>query len=418
MSLWSSLVRRLFRGKPADVDFLRRTNRRSRPPEQRVQLAVERLEDRLAPAVASSLTANVLTVTESAANDHAYLRVNGGNIDVANNSSFTGATSYTATNVHAIAINDTGGSHSGQAASMIGSAGFSLSSTFTTSGIESLDVDQAISASSVSGDATAVNVTPGTGNAGGTIQNGIDLSASGASIFVAAGTYTVGAAVNVNNTEIVSDGGSSAVSITVSGGGLNFSTSGSQYNINLNSTSSYDQLTATGGGSTIALGGNVTLGLSMGSSVYLNDTYTILTAPSVTGQFTNGTSISSGGYTFGIAYNSGTVVLTCTAVPTSSTVYVNDNWTNTTAGADADGSGALSAIYGRTAFNSIATGLSELSSGGTLYVEGGSYSSAFTAGSGVGSIHVIHDTDNRVHPSHSHRYRRRHAQCQHHHRAG
>src|ERR1700736_1342665 len=51
---------------------------------QRVRLMVETLEDRLAPAITTSFdaAAHALTVNLSAVGDHAYLRVNAGNIAV------------------------------------------------------------------------------------------------------------------------------------------------------------------------------------------------------------------------------------------------------------------------------------------------------------------------------------------------
>jgi hypothetical protein len=157
--------------------------RQSRPRWDCYRLTLDRLEDRLVPAVSSSLTTGILSVNLSAANDHAYLQVSGGNVQVADNALFTGGASYAASGVSGISVSNTAAA-ANQEVTFTGGTAFALSGSLNISGVQTTDVDQAISAGTSNGDAATVNVA-----ASGKIQTGVNLAASGATVNVAAGTY-------------------------------------------------------------------------------------------------------------------------------------------------------------------------------------------------------------------------------------
>ncbi len=156
---------------------------------QRVRLMVETLEDRLAPAITTSFdaAAHELTVNLGAVGDHAYLRVNAGNIAVGTtdggNNILPGQAGVTS-----ILIKDTG-TNAGQAVTFSASGG-GFTQNIQTSGIESAELLQTI-AGTVTGDASIVTVM-----SPGQIQHGIDVAASGALINVAAGSFTEVVQVN------------------------------------------------------------------------------------------------------------------------------------------------------------------------------------------------------------------------------
>ncbi len=170
------------------------------PRNRRVQLSFDMLEDRLAPSVSSILSGSTLDVSLSAANDHAYLRVNAGFVQVDSSNQFrptdAAFAQYPTASVNAIAVSNTGAA-ANQEVTFTGGTAFSLSSTLTVSGVQTTDVNQAISASSISGDATTVNVA-----APGSIQNGIDLATSGATVNVAAGTYVANGSTIVSGSAV------------------------------------------------------------------------------------------------------------------------------------------------------------------------------------------------------------------------
>jgi parallel beta-helix repeat protein len=149
---------------------------------QRIHLAAEMLEDRLTPTVSAmfDMASGTLTVDLSAPGDQAFVRDTGGAIDVGTTN---GGHDVLAgqTGVQHIIVQDTG-ANANQAVTFNGSTPFAAS--VQTTGIETGNVNEAITGT-VTGDATTVNVTTP-----GTIQNGINLAASGATVNVAAGTYT------------------------------------------------------------------------------------------------------------------------------------------------------------------------------------------------------------------------------------
>ena len=120
--------------------------------------SLERLEDRTLLAVNPVLSGGgtLLTVTLTLNNDHAYVRVNGADIDVANNATFSspggGNTSTTfvgaAATVTSIVVTESA-ARTGTTVTFL-SGTFLLSSSLSSTGIETVEFNTAISAASVS----------------------------------------------------------------------------------------------------------------------------------------------------------------------------------------------------------------------------------------------------------------------------
>src|SRR5687767_9668547 len=94
---------RLFRTK-----FISRTHARPNTQSKRCRPLAELLENRLAPAVNGVLNGSTLTVNLGAPGDQAFLRVNGTNIEVDDNTGFTSPQTFSAATVTNIQVMDTG----------------------------------------------------------------------------------------------------------------------------------------------------------------------------------------------------------------------------------------------------------------------------------------------------------------------
>lgn len=165
-----------------------RKHQSSKRQSQRLRPVVELLESRLAPALTATQVDGLLTVTLDAAGDHAFLRVNGVDaegrvlIEVDDNAAFSSPQTFIDVTVTSILVDDTGTNANQQVTFATGSDVFDESVTST--GVETANLNQVIQGT-ITGDATTVNVT-----APGEIQDGIDIAATGATVTVAAGTYT------------------------------------------------------------------------------------------------------------------------------------------------------------------------------------------------------------------------------------
>src|SRR5438045_1404266 len=103
MAMWTHLKQLL-------PSLSRKTSHRKRSLVQRrrIRLVAEQLEDRLAPAITASWDpAGILTVNLSAAGDHAFLKVDAGNIDVGTSEGGTDIVSNQA-GVTSLVIRDSG----------------------------------------------------------------------------------------------------------------------------------------------------------------------------------------------------------------------------------------------------------------------------------------------------------------------
>ncbi|WP_425616402.1 beta strand repeat-containing protein [Anatilimnocola sp. NA78] len=261
--------------------------------------------------------------------------------------------------------------------------------------------------------------TSGTGELQGVIPNNtvatnVTKSGTGTWILSGANTYTgattvnggllllngaaaAASAITVNSTGTLGGSGSTAGAITVaSGGTLNpggaagatgklSSTAavtfaaGSTYAFQLGADTTpgttYDQLTSTGN---ITLTGASLTGSLLGTFVSGTSNYDIITttgAGVISGTFAglnHNDFVYIGGQKFQIQYTPTSVRLVDQNVSVStSTVYVNNNWANTTLEADADGGGVLSAQYGVTAFADIQSAINALPvAGGTVVIQG------------------------------------------------
>ncbi len=151
------------------------------------RLFLEPLEDRRMLAVTADFDGGLLTVSLSEANDHAFISYDDGNIRVG--TSDGGDDVYDdLDNITAILVEDTG-ANADQAVTFSGTntitatGGGNLDSV-TVTGIETANVNQLISVTTISGDADEANVAEP-----GRIQHGVDLAAASATVSVAAGTY-------------------------------------------------------------------------------------------------------------------------------------------------------------------------------------------------------------------------------------
>jgi len=127
-------------------------------------------------------------------------------------------------------------------------AAITTAGTFTTTNLDTANLNADFAASSISGDASLVNVA-----APGQIQDGIDLSASGAMVNVATGTYT-GNVSTAGKAIALSPGATSPGRVAING---NLTLDGDDtlvMDVNGSATpgTDYDQLVVNG---TVALGG-------------------------------------------------------------------------------------------------------------------------------------------------------------------
>ena len=178
------------------------TGRTIQKKKRSLNLLVEALEDRLTPVVGASLNAGVLTVTLSAANDHAFLRVDAGNsIDVGTSDGGNQVADNQAP-VTSIVVVDTspGSSAPGQAVTFSATGG-TFTQNISLNNIEIANVRELITGS-VTGNATTILVDDP-----GQIQDGVDFAATtGATVNVAAGTFnetvTVGKSLTLQGAQV------------------------------------------------------------------------------------------------------------------------------------------------------------------------------------------------------------------------
>jgi hypothetical protein len=199
------------------------------------------------------------------------------------------------------------------------SATMTATAPFTNSGtVEVLDT----SSLSVTGPANTYTASSGTTIVDGTLSvNGGagQVNMSPGSLY---GSGTINAAVNVGSGSIVQPGDLGGLPGVLQTGNATL-TSGAFFLVYANGNGSpgtnYSQLASNG---TVNLGGStLAVGLVGGYTPAINQTLTIVTATTVTGTFSQGSSINVAGYTFSITYNNlitdvpNSVVLTCTGVP-------------------------------------------------------------------------------------------------------
>jgi hypothetical protein len=168
--------------------FFDRRTEKHQPIRRLSTLNLLELEDRSVPAVTASVDSNnVLTVTLSAPGDHAFISASASGIRVGTTVYGTEALPDTPGIVRIDVVDS--GTNASQKVNFDGTSSFSLagfnSARITSAGIETINLNQAISATNqISGDATMVNVA-----LPGQIQVGINLAATGGTVNVAAGNY-------------------------------------------------------------------------------------------------------------------------------------------------------------------------------------------------------------------------------------
>ena len=165
------------------------SSRRSRRRSSELVSRVESLEDRTLLSVNAVFNLGTLTVTLDAANDQAFLRVDGGNIDVGTSENGEDVLADQA-GVTTIIVQDIGAA-GGQAVTFsVGDAAFAQDVTITD--IETATFNQDITGT-VNGNASTVNVT-----SPASIQDGIDAAAVGATVTVGDGTYNENVRIDQN----------------------------------------------------------------------------------------------------------------------------------------------------------------------------------------------------------------------------
>ncbi|WP_166831109.1 Calx-beta domain-containing protein [Thalassoroseus pseudoceratinae] len=183
----------------AEVSSRRRTQR----PATALVSSAETLEDRTLLSVNAIFNAGTLTVTLDAANDQAFLRVDGGNIDVGTSENGEDVLNDQA-GVTNIIVQDIGAAAGQEVTFSVGDANFTQDVTITD--IETASLNQDIGGT-VDGNATAVNVT-----SPGSIQDGVDAAATGATVTVGDGTYTENVRIE-DNLSLVSVNGRASTTI-------------------------------------------------------------------------------------------------------------------------------------------------------------------------------------------------------------
>ena len=189
--------------------------RRSAGASGSLSTATEPLEDRSLLTVSTVFAVDTLTISLSAASDHAYISYDGARIDVGTSEGASDIYNGIDT-ITKLVVQDTGAAAT-QIVTFSGSNTFTPITNITTTGIETAEVKQIIPISAtVSGTASTVNVT-----AAGHIQDGLDLAAAGATVNVAAGTYTEILSINKNLSLVGNSpsdtfiNGSSGVGVTI-----------------------------------------------------------------------------------------------------------------------------------------------------------------------------------------------------------
>lgn len=179
--------------------------------------ATEQLEDRSLLTVSTVFSVDTLTISLSVASDHAYISYDGARIDVGTSEGASDIYNGVDT-ITKLVVQDSG-ANATQIVTFSGSNTFTPITNITTTGIETAEVKQIIPISAtVSGTASTVNVT-----AAGHIQDGLDLAAAGATVNVAAGTYTEILSISKNLSLVGNSpsdtfiNGSSGVGVTIVG---------------------------------------------------------------------------------------------------------------------------------------------------------------------------------------------------------
>ena len=211
---------------------------------------------------------------------------------------------------------------------------------------------------------------------GGMLVAANGLSMSGGDQLI--GDGTVDAELTTNSGEIapgLSSGTLSTGNLDLSGGTFTAEIDG------LTAGTDHDQIVVTGTvdvtGATLATSGTITAAIGDRVTLIDNDG-----ADAVVGEFAtiaNGAVVVVNGQDFRLFYDGGdgndVQLVRVDAVP--ATVYVDDDFTGTTIGADPDGAGPAAA-FGFDAFDNITDALAAVDAGGTVIVFDGSYSEALT----------------------------------------
>jgi YD repeat-containing protein len=316
------------------------------------------------------------------------------------NGSATFSISSLAVGSHSITVSY--GGDSNYNASTSGTLTQTVNKDATTTSVTS-SVNPSVYDQSVTFTATVGVSAPGAGTPSGTVSFldgsttlGTASLSSGSASFststLAVGTHSITVSYAGDGNDLSST--SSALSQVV-----NKASTGTTVVSSVNPSTYCQNVTFTATVSAVSPGG----GTPSGTVTFLDGSTTLGTQTLSGGTASFSTSaLSIGSHSITVSYGGDGNFTTSTSTALSQTVqqaapqsviYVNDNWTSTTDGSDADGSGALTAVYHFNAFSDLTTGLAHLAAGGTLCILGGSYSTAFTVGSSVGSIHILHDTD-------------------------
>ncbi|NBO93892.1 MAG: hypothetical protein EBV06_16525, partial [Planctomycetia bacterium] len=161
----------------------------------------------------------------------------------------------------------------------------------------------------------------------------------------------------------------------------------------------YDQVNVTGA---VSLNGTLGLSFSGSGSIADRQVFTVVNndgADPVSGTFSglvNGSTFTANGQSWVIFYDGGTGNdVTLTTVPSlkPSVVYVNDDWGNMINGSVNFSSQFSDEVMGYNAFTDMATALSKVAPGGTVYITGGAYGGSYTISDSGLQFRVIQDSE-------------------------
>jgi fibronectin-binding autotransporter adhesin len=233
-------------------------------------------------------------------------------------------------------------------------------------------------------------------NAGTLVVSG-SLDAQASAVTVASGATLGGTSINrplaVSGTLDPGAPPMAATGTMATLGGVSF-TSGSTYRVQLGAVPAADLLTQVGG--TINLtGASLSASALPGFTSGMDNVYTIVSATddgAIAGTFQGmgeSAQIPIAGQILTLSYSESAVTLTDTGTPAATTVYVNDNWSATTYGADPDGDGIVDAQYGLTAFSTIQDAINAVAAGATIVVAGGTYAAPVNVNKAVNFQFVV-----------------------------